>query len=159
MASRLGNVQLPPVANVMNVAWQTIRQQFPDKNRPPMGHHGGPRGGPHGERVRFAQVNHAGPDQGHHELSNMTPNQWSPSNEKSQMEDGFNQASYQQSGGGGVPSKQESLSSMDISEDDFVEGKCDIKINEYQAAWNVTNAIQVFKLSIRASKGYFKYTF
>lgn len=36
------------------------------------------------------------------------------------------------------------MSSADFSEgSDFVEGKSDVKINEYQAAWNVTNAIQV----------------
>lgn len=40
--------------------------------------------------------------------------------------------------------QQSRMSSVDFSEgSDFVEGKSDVKINEYQAAWNVTNAIQV----------------
>lgn len=50
---------------------------------------------------------------------------------------------------GGFKRQQSRLSSVDASEgSDFVEGKCEIKINEYQAAWNVTNAIQVGKTCI-----------
>lgn len=44
----------------------------------------------------------------------------------------------------GFKRQQSRLSSVDASEgSDFVEGKSEVKINEYQAAWNVTNAIQV----------------
>lgn len=43
-----------------------------------------------------------------------------------------------------VAKQHSRMSSADFSEgSDFVEGKSDVKINEYQAAWNVTNAIQV----------------
>lgn len=126
--SRFGNLRIPPLSAAVNVAWQTIRQQVPEKE---------PNPHPPSERVRFAQVNHTGPE--HHELSNMSStNQWSPT-EKSQAEDAFNQG-YQT---GDAPTKQQSFSSLDMSEDDFVEGKSEVKINEYQAAWNVTNAIQV----------------
>lgn len=46
----------------------------------------------------------------------------------------------------GFKRQQSRLSSLDVSEgSDFVEGKSEVKINEYQAAWNVTNAIQVGK--------------
>jgi vesicular inhibitory amino acid transporter len=61
-------------------------------------------------------------------------------------EDGFieRQQSYQQSRGNG------SLTSVDFGSDsggggggEFGEGRSKHKINEWQAAWNVTNAIQV----------------
>lgn len=43
----------------------------------------------------------------------------------------------------GFKRQQSRLSSVASEGSDFVEGKCEMKINEYQAAWNVTNAIQV----------------
>lgn len=136
--SRLGNIRIPPLSAAVNVAWQTLRQQMPEK--PTDKHHAG-------ERVHFAQSNnhttHGGSFE-HHEMSNMR-HSTNPflTNEVTQAEDSFNQG-YQTMGGDGGGSRQHSMSSMDISEDDFVEGRSEIKINEYQAAWNVTNAIQVF---------------
>lgn len=47
---------------------------------------------------------------------------------------------------GGMMLKQQSRMSSVSEGSDFVEGKSDVKINEYQAAWNVTNAIQVKKI-------------
>lgn len=59
----------------------------------------------------------------------------------------MNQTEYQtqdSSFNEGFKRQQSRLSSVDASEgSDFVEGKSEVKINEYQAAWNVTNAIQV----------------
>lgn len=132
--SRLGNIRIPPLGAAMNVAWQTLRQQIPEK--------GDNQGSSQpSERVRFAQVNQNGPQE-HHELSNMTTNQWSPPTEKTHAEDAFNEG-YQRE----KRSSKQSLSSLDMSEDDFVEGKSEVKINEYQAAWNVTNAIQASRVS------------
>ncbi|XP_022913767.1 vesicular inhibitory amino acid transporter [Onthophagus taurus] len=129
---KLGSIHLPPVSAAVNVAWQTLRQQMPDKV-------GASKGEKHSERVHFAQTNHTGPGNEHHELSSMgNTSQWSPTEPSMQAEDSFNQG-YQRSASMG---KQQSTSSMDFSEDDFVEGRSEIKINEYQAAWNVTNAIQ-----------------
>ncbi|XP_017781471.1 PREDICTED: vesicular inhibitory amino acid transporter [Nicrophorus vespilloides] len=127
--SKFGNIHLPPLGNAMNVAWQTLRQQMPDKK-------GTPSSTP-GERVHFAQLNNEIPNQGsieHHELSNMTstnPFRQAASAEIAQAEDSFN-----------YPINRQVSHVSSISDDDFVEGKSDIKINEYQAAWNVTNAIQ-----------------
>lgn len=138
--SRFGSLRLPQLNAAVNVAGQTLRQFIPERNPP----------GQPAERVRFAQVNNAGPNHGgteHHELSNMNskhtnPFLTSPTKEQ-QAEDAFNQG-YQT----GIPLKDQrpSMASVDFSEgSDFAEGKSDVKINEYQAAWNVTNAIQVSK--------------
>lgn len=136
--NRLGGIRLPPISAAMNVAKQTVRQMIPGRNQ----EHGPiSEGGPQ-ERVRFAQatMNTTGGSTEHCEMSNMSMNnQWSPTSDKVEMaEDSFNQG-YQT----GQMNKQGSVSSVDGSEDDFQEGKLDVKINEYQAAWNVTNAIQV----------------
>lgn len=134
--SRLGNFRLPPMSAAVNVAKQLKRQLMPgmrDPNAMP------PEGGPQ-EHVRFAQAPQTtGGTMEHCEMSNMSMNnQWSPTSEGKEAEDSFNQG-YQTGG----MAKQGSMSSVDFSEDDFQEGKSDVKINEYQAAWNVTNAIQV----------------
>lgn len=136
--SRLGGFRIPPVSAAMNVAMQTMRQMVPNKGQQ---QEAVPEGGPQ-ERVRFAQAtmqNMSGGSMEHCEMSNMSMNnQWSPTSEKGEAEHSFNQG-YQT----GDMNKQPSVSSFDFSEDDFQEGKLDVKINEYQAAWNVTNAIQV----------------
>lgn len=144
--SRFG-IRIPPLSAAVNVAWQTVRQQIPEK----IG-----SGQKQPEKVHFAQVNHTGgpPGPEHHELSSMNNKiSWSPSEQASQ-EDSFNQG--YQSGAGfqtGMP-KGQSFASMDMSEDDFVEGRSPVKINEYQAAWNVTNAIQVRNKSVFRDKIY-----
>lgn len=134
--SRFSNIRIPPLSAAVNVAWQTIKQQIPEK---------GTKNQP-SESTRFAQTNanHTKMDSEHHELSNMNVKSTNPflTNEVMQAEDSFNQG-YQSVGGQGGSSRQQSLSSVDMSEDDFVEGRSPVKINEYQAAWNVTNAIQV----------------
>lgn len=136
--NRLSGIRIPPMSAAMNVAMQTVKQMVPGRNQ---NHEVIPEG-PRQERVHFAQstMNTTGGSTEHCEMSNMSMNnQWSPTSDKVEMaEDTFNQG-YQT---GGV-NKQASMSSVDGSEDDFQEGKLDIKINEYQAAWNVTNAIQV----------------
>lgn len=130
--SRIGGFRIPPISAALNVAKQTVLQMVPGKQ----GHETMPEGGPQ-ERVRFAQQQQpvtTGGSIEHCEMSNMSMNnQWSPTSDKAEAEDSFNQGF----------NKQPSLNSIDFSEDDFQEGKLDVKINEYQAAWNVTNAIQV----------------
>lgn len=139
--SRLSGFRIPPLSAAVNVAMQTLRQTIPDKNK---GNAAAPEQPT--ERVRFAQLNSGG-SQEHCEMSNMTPpagnqslsnlNPWSP-DKSDQAEDSFNQG-YQT----GPVAKQPSLTSVDFgSEDDFQEGMSNVQINEYQAAWNVTNAIQ-----------------
>lgn len=137
--NRLSNIRLPPLSAAVNVAGQTFRQIIPNKSAGPTtqtGQH-------HGERVHFAQVNqnhtsHGGTDE-HHEMSNMkTTNPFLNMQQTSSIdaEDSFNEGGYQ--------AEKSRMSSVDFSEtSDFVEGKSEVKINEYQAAWNVTNAIQV----------------
>lgn len=143
--SRFANIRLPPLNAAVNVAGQTIRQFLPDRsNQQPS------------ERVRFAQINSA-PNQTqnynniqspnadeHHELSNMTSTTnpfLSPAMKQALADENCTQG-YQSTAF--VEGQRPSMSSVDFSEtSDFVEGRCDVKINEYQAAWNVTNAIQV----------------
>lgn len=134
--SFLGNLRIPKLNAAVNVASQTFRQFVPertsDSNQP-------------GERVRFAQVNNVEGHRNteHHELTNMTSttNPFLSPTKQTLAEDSFNQG-YQS--GATVKDQRPSMSSVDFSEgSDFAEGKSDVKINEYQAAWNVTNAIQV----------------
>ncbi|KAJ8962610.1 hypothetical protein NQ318_001003 [Aromia moschata] len=130
--NRLGQIRLPPLSAAVNVAGQLRRQLAPGK----------PEG--QGERVHFAQLpaqNHAphGAVDEPHEMSNMKVSTNPFLAEKSdgyqgQAEDSFNE---------GYQRQRSRMSSGDFSDgSDFVEGKTDAKINEYQAAWNVTNAIQ-----------------
>lgn len=132
--SRFPSIRIPPLSAALNVAWQTIRQQMPEKGAK----------NPPNESTHLAQTNanHTKMDSEHHELSNMKSTNPFLTNEVVQAEDSFNQG-YQTVGGQGGTTRQQSLSSVDMSEDDFVEGRSPVKINEYQAAWNVTNAIQV----------------
>lgn len=147
----LGGFKMPPVGAAMNVAKQLGRQIIPHRSaehgQMPMDR--GPQ-----ERVRFAQQppNTQGGTMEHCEMSNMSMNnQWSPTSDKGIAEDSFNQG--YQTGPGGM-NKQPSMSSVDFSEgSDFQEGKSDVKINEYQAAWNVTNAIQVKKFILIPVEG------
>lgn len=136
--NRLGNIKLPPFSAAVNVAGQAIRQVMPSRSE-------ATRDQP-GERVHFAQINqnhtsHGGTDE-HHEMSNMKNtnpflNMQAPAFEA--------EHSFNEEGGYQKASRQSRVSSADLSEaSDFVEGKSEVKINEYQAAWNVTNAIQVF---------------
>lgn len=131
--AKFGNIRIPPLSAAVNVAWQTLKQQIPDKST---------RQQPT-ESTHFVQsnVNHSGLDSEHHEMSDMNMKSTNPFlNNELQSDDGFNKG-YQTTAIGG--SRQQSVSSVDMSEDDFVEGRSAVKINEYQAAWNVTNAIQV----------------
>lgn len=141
--NRLGQIRLPPIAAAVNVAQQLRRQILPT-NRPMDGEENR-----QAERVHFAQVpnqtqvNHGGVDE-HHEMSNMKGGT-NPflSNDTA--------AAYQETDNSSFNSayqrQQSRMSSVDFSEgSDFVEGKSSCKINEYQAAWNVTNAIQVGSL-------------
>lgn len=134
--NRLGQIRLPPLSAAVNVASQIRRQMIPNRSEDPQR--------TTGERVHFAQLpdqNHTthGTVDEHHEMSNMkTTNPFlnmEKNNYQNQAEDSFNEGYHRQ---------QSRMSSVDFSEgSDFVEGKSDAKINEYQAAWNVTNAIQV----------------
>ena len=143
--NRLGSIKLPPLAAAVNVAGQTFRQIIPDRS--------GTREEQPGERVHLAKNNenhtsHGGTSDEHHEMSNMkSTNPFLNMQETNlEAEDSFNEAGYQKE------SRQSRMSSVDFSEtSDFVEGKSDIKINEYQAAWNVTNAIQVNVYNYNAS--------
>lgn len=137
--SRLGNFRVPPISATLNVAWQTLKQHIPEKSS---------NTETPGEKSHFAQTNHTnhGTQGEHHELSNMVGNQstnpFLSGQVNAQIEDtGFNQGYSTM--GRMSSTRGQSMSSMDMSEDDFVEGRSEIKINEYQAAWNVTNAIQV----------------
>lgn len=142
---RLGNIQFPPFHAAVNVAGQTIRQFLPER----------PNQQQPSERVRFAQVNNVSnqtqnhnttqsPE--HHELSNMTSstNPFLSSAMKQSLTDENCKPGYQSTAF--VEGQRPSMSSVDFSEgSDFAEGRSEVKINEYQAAWNVTNAIQVNK--------------
>ncbi|CAH1141619.1 unnamed protein product [Phyllotreta striolata] len=135
--NRLGQIRLPPLSAAVNVAQQIRRQILP----------GGQADGEErrqAERVHFAQLpnqhqaSHGGVDE-HHEMSNMKGG--------TNPFVGETAASYQETDNAGLNStyqrQQSRMSSVDFSEgSDFVEGKSTCKINEYQAAWNVTNAIQ-----------------
>lgn len=139
--SRFTNIRLPPLNAAVNVAGQTIRQFLPDRSNQQSS-----------ERVRFAQVNsvpnqqqnHNNPQSPeHHEMSNMTSTNpfLSSAMKQTLTEENCNQG-YQSTTL--VEGQRPSMSSVDFSEgSDFVEGRSEVKINEYQAAWNVTNAIQV----------------
>ncbi|KAH1015412.1 vesicular inhibitory amino acid transporter-like [Dendroctonus ponderosae] len=157
--NRFGGIKLPPLSAAVNVASQIKRQILPSSTpaeRPSqIGHGHG-----HGERVHFAQLpnqnhtTHGGTINEHHEMSNMqsSTNPFGSSNPnnpflQNQMEagepGGFQQESDFNNAQGGIIKQSSKMSSVDFSEgSDFVEGKSDVKINEYQAAWNVTNAIQ-----------------
>ncbi|EFA06315.1 vesicular inhibitory amino acid transporter [Tribolium castaneum] len=119
--NRLGNIRLPPLSAAVNVAGQTFRQMIPER-------------APGHERVHFAQVNHTthgGTTDEHHEMTNIKQTTNPFLQENFEAEDSFNE------------DLKTRMSSVDFSEgSDFVEGKSDVKISEYQAAWNVTNAIQ-----------------
>lgn len=141
--NRFGNIRLPPLSAAVNVAGQTFRQIIPDRSNRPTGENPPPSG----ERVHFAQLsqnhtNHGGTEDEHHEMSNIkSTNPFRNMEQNSFQEDTFNNPED------GYQSKtaQSRMSSVDFSEgSDFVEGKSEVKINEYQAAWNVTNAIQVY---------------
>lgn len=129
--NRLGQIRLPPLTAAVNVANQLRRQIIPS-NKTSEEPSEAER-----ERVHFAQVptqnqvNHGGLDE-HHEMSNFTSTFLT------------NESNMQDSSLNNVYEKQQSrMSSVDFSEgSDFVEGRTVCKINEYQAAWNVTNAIQ-----------------
>ncbi|XP_013145549.1 PREDICTED: vesicular inhibitory amino acid transporter [Papilio polytes] len=140
----LGRIKMPPLKNVLDVAMQTVRQQIPDKpgqsSRPP-------------QNVRFANL-----DMGEScELSTMnettspTYQSTNPTNPflsgELQAEDSFTsyQNTYPQQDGAPRTQSMQSVDFYASSEEGGFEeggGKPGAKINEYQAAWNVTNAIQ-----------------
>lgn len=138
--NRLSGIRLPAMSAVVNVAKQTVRQIVP-KNE----HHEQMQEGPN-ERVNFAQATMnttTGGSMEHCEMSNMNMNsQWSPTEDTKMGQmgqiDDYNKSGYQT-----TSFNRQGTVSSGFSDDDFQEGKLDYKIDEYQAAWNVTNAIQV----------------
>ncbi|PNF17061.1 hypothetical protein B7P43_G00846 [Cryptotermes secundus] len=150
-----GRFTVPPLRATLNVAWETFKATLPDTSpcfeavRKATGGDGGGGGARHrepGEHVRFAQFG----GEGHQRLEDNTELSTMPGGgdyggtEGGIAEDGFidRQQSYQHSRGNG------SLASVDFGSDsmggggEFGEGRSKHKINEWQAAWNVTNAIQ-----------------
>ncbi|XP_030763400.1 vesicular inhibitory amino acid transporter [Sitophilus oryzae] len=146
--NRLSSIKLPSMDAAVNVASQLKRQFIPPKGEQISSHHG--------ERVHFAQLpnqnhsSHGGITDEHHEMSHVKSGSnpfgsSNPSNPFLQMQQEENHSFQQEShfGQDGITKQQSRMSSVDFSDgSDFVEGKSDVKINEYQAAWNVTNAIQ-----------------
>lgn len=124
-------VYIPPWKAAVNVAWETVRSQLPEKSR----------------LVRRAQTEMStmpgGPDYGT-ESSRVAEDGFTGQEDGyanfGQGQDGYAaRESYQQSRG--VTMSVASGGSFD--EFGGGEGKSRHKINEWQAAWNVTNAIQV----------------
>ena len=147
-----GRFTVPPLRATLNVAWETLKSSLPD-NSPCFELLAKATGGGEGSRpreaaehVRFAQFG----GEGHQRMGESTEMATMPGEsgyeprEGGVAEDGFieRQQSYQHSRGNG------SLTSVDFGSDnggggEFGEGRSKHKINEWQAAWNVTNAIQV----------------
>lgn len=151
-----GRFTVPPLRATLNVAWETFKATLPDtspcfeavrKATGGGGGGGGARPREPGEHVRFAQFG----GEGHQRLEDNTELSTMPGGgdyggtEGGIAEDGFidRKQSYQHSRGNG------SLTSVDFGSEngggggEFGEGRSKHKINEWQAAWNVTNAIQV----------------
>lgn len=133
--NRLGQIRLPPLSAAVNVASQLKRQIIPGREDGVVQPH-------QGERVHFAQLpnqnhtSHGGVTEEHHEMKSTNPFLMNQGEYTAQEDSSFNEGGYHR--------QQSRMSSVDISEgSDFIEGKSDVKISEYQAAWNVTNAIQV----------------
>lgn len=165
--NNLRSMPLPPVKNVLNVAMQTARQTIPSKNKQsdyeqPDGADFGPSAGvrsppqvpPRPQNVHFAETD--GDTGGTTELNPLNPftnpkayyqEGAEQPNAGQYQETGFNQPSDFENGyqAGGYP-RQGSVQSY--GSDSTFAGGCEgempggVKINEYQAAWNVTNAIQ-----------------
>ncbi|XP_069676466.1 vesicular inhibitory amino acid transporter [Periplaneta americana] len=147
-----GSFTVPPLRATLNVAWETFKASMPDSSpcfevmRKAAGGGGGGRPREPGEHVRFAQFG----GEGHQRMGESTEMATMPGEggdyggaEGGVAEDGFieRQQSYQHSRGNG------SLTSVDFGSDgggggEFGEGRSKHKIDEWQAAWNVTNAIQ-----------------
>uniref|UniRef100_A0A1B0DC91 Vesicular inhibitory amino acid transporter n=1 Tax=Phlebotomus papatasi TaxID=29031 RepID=A0A1B0DC91_PHLPP len=158
--NQLRSVPLPPLKNVLNVAMQTARQTMPDAGKradyqePSQGgiHGGAPPPIPaRPQSVRFADSEGVGET---HELNPFGNPRDFVQNGSGEGGGGYNpftqtadtsftgdyEGGYQQEGGFG---RQGSIGGS--SESSFAcegEGRSDVKINEFQAAWNVTNAIQ-----------------
>ncbi|XP_067000615.2 vesicular inhibitory amino acid transporter [Anabrus simplex] len=150
--AQFGRFHVPPLRATINVAWETLKATLPDSSpcfdlvkNAATGSGNRPR--EPGERVRFAQFG-TGTD-GAQQMGESTEMATMPGEDgqaadggRGVAEDGFieRQLSYQQSRGDG------SLTSVDFDDEggcgEFGEGKSRKKINEWQAAWNVTNAIQ-----------------
>ena len=151
-----GRFTVPPLRATLNVAWETLKATLPDSSpcfemvrKATGGGGGGSRPREPGEHVRFAQFR----GEGHQKLGESTELSTMPGDggggyggaEGGIAEDGFieRQQSYQRPGG------HDSLTSVDFGSEngggggEFGEGRSRHKINEWQAAWNVTNAIQV----------------
>lgn len=164
--AQIGGFRVPPFKAALNVAWQTVRQTLPDKNR--VGAENSTERLPP-ERVRFAAPNDqpmtTGGSFDQTEMSNFNPQQMqqqpvhssNPFNpflpQNNIAEDSFTQGYQQSDNAFPAPVRQGSVGSQfgSGSESSFggaEGGKSNIKINEWQAAWNVTNAIQVFFIHI-----------
>ncbi|KAK7867045.1 hypothetical protein R5R35_005685 [Gryllus longicercus] len=161
--AQFGRFYVPPLRAAFNVAWETIKSTIPDDSpcldalraatgRGPVG---GDRPREPGEHVRFAQFGPDGRPAGDAtELASMP---------------GADGGGYAAEGGGGAGgaggvaedtlgpagarqlSYQQSLGGASMASVDLDDGGCGEfgegggrrhKINEWQAAWNVTNAIQ-----------------
>lgn len=149
--AKLKSTPLPPLKNVLNVALQTARQQMPDKRE-----YEQPGAGGLNESQQFSQTQGQNPFPQENYNDNIETNTLNPfrnpngyfNAEDNEFKNEVQQTSfinneeydgrYQQSDG----FRQGSVASGDSS---FVcegEGGSSAKINEFQAAWNVTNAIQ-----------------
>lgn len=149
---------IPTLEATLNVVWETIKAYMPD-NSPCMellkqknesaGRGNWFKPGEPGENTEMSTMAEEG-----YEATGMSVPHTSPCSDTNDSrtrnrqvfdsgvaEDGFinRQQTYQQSKGG------PSMASVDFSEGEFCEGggSKGHKIDEWQAAWNVTNAIQV----------------
>ncbi|CAG9820355.1 unnamed protein product [Phaedon cochleariae] len=145
---RLGEIRLPPLSATANVVNQIYRQILPGSTN---ANHDQQH---QAERVHFAQLpnqnqNHSGDQNhsgGHVERLEMGSMKGGTNPFLSEPDGGVVQGYQTQPQ---TQPQQRRMSSMDFSEgSDFVEGKSEVKINEYQAAWNVTNAIQVILIHL-----------
>lgn len=139
---------VPPIRNVLNVAWQTAKQTLPVKPKKndyeEPSNNGPPPVPPRPQSVRFADMEGAEPMHETHELNPFRNTEYQQNGEANNYSEdtGFNDGGDYDQGyqtGGGFQNRQASVASSDS---EFCEGRSAVKINEYQAAWNVTNAIQ-----------------
>lgn len=129
--AQFGRFYIPPWRAVVNVAWETVKSTIPEKSkliRRNQTEMASMPGGTYGTETagytnRVAEDGFTGQEDGY-----------------AVKEDGFTpRQSYQQSRG----ATMSMASGGSFDEFGGGEGKSRHKINEWQAAWNVTNAIQV----------------
>uniref|UniRef100_A0A1A9V7N4 Vesicular inhibitory amino acid transporter n=1 Tax=Glossina austeni TaxID=7395 RepID=A0A1A9V7N4_GLOAU len=156
LVNKLKTAQLPPIKNIINVAVQTARQTMPDKKdyEQPAGVSMAQQPPPANTQPN-AEAMFSGTDDNYQETDNPTelnpfrnPNGWMNESETGDYKaEGYQttsfvaneyDGSYQQDGG----YRQGSVASEGSSFVPEGEGGGGSKIDEMQAAWNVTNAIQ-----------------